>query len=342
MAADGRRAGACSADIFVCCIANCQSAGGVFTGDVSATDRRSSTVTPMQVGNLRNSRLGSLRYLGRSASVGAFTLLELLVVLGIIGLLAAITLPAMKGMRQTNAMASANRQLLDDLGAARQRAIKDGTVVMVLFLPPASTANASAFAPLSAQQKNILLRGQLTHYGMLAERAAGDQPGRRRPRYFTHGGGVWRSLPDGVFIPVWKFPKPLGGGGTNAPVFTALFPIGLSPAGFIPAFDEINGVPIPNIANGIDNILMPYIAFNARGQLVKYDAASGTFKLSNDDAIIPLARGSIFLARNTDLSLAWSEPDVAEKPPGNSVENYNLIVIDKLTGRARIESPQIK
>ena len=280
----------------------------------------------------------------RSAG-SAFTLLELLIVLAIMGLLAAITLPAMKGMRQTNAVAAANRQLLDDLGAARQRAIKDGTVVMVLFLPPANNADANKFSALSDEQKKILLRGQLTSYAMLAERAAGDQPGRRRPRYFTHGGGVWRSLPDGMFFPVWKFPQSLNGGdGTNAAVFAQLFPGTLSPPGFISAFRMLAGVPIPTIANGITNVPVPYVAFNARGQLV-YSAtgtARGPFELATEDAIIPLARGSIFLARTTAQALAWDKPDVLEKPPGNSVENYNLIIIDKLTGRARIESPQIQ
>jgi hypothetical protein len=219
-------------------------------------------------------------------------------------------------------------------GAARQRAIKDGTVVMIVFVPPASQVNASDFLALDEQQKRILLRGQLTSYAMFAERTAGDQPGRRRPRYLSQGGGAWRSLPDGMFIPLWKFPRPLGGGGTNAPIFAALFG-----NAFIPPFDDIDGIPVPTIAKGIDTVRVPYIAFNARGQLVKYD--NGTFKLSNEDVVIPLARGSIFLARRPDTTLDWANL-TSWKSPGNSVENYNLIIIDKLTGRARIESPQIK
>jgi len=260
----------------------------------------------------------------------AFTLLELLVVLAIIGLLAGITLPAMKGMRQSNAMAAANRQILDDAGAARQRAIKDGTVVMMLFLPPASQADSAKYASLSQQQKNILLRGQLSHYAMFAERSAGDQPGRRRPRYLAQN-QVWRTLPDGMFIPGWKFPDQNGNGGTNVPPF-----------GYIPPFAQIDGVPIPTIANGVANVLVPYIAFNPRGQLVEFNASRGTFELATQDAIIPLARGSVLLARTATDGLDWTAPDVLERPPGNSVDHYNLVVIDKLTGRARSETPQIK
>jgi prepilin-type N-terminal cleavage/methylation domain-containing protein len=42
----------------------------------------------------------------------AFTLVEMLVVIGIIGILAAISLPAMKGMGKANTTAAATRQLL--------------------------------------------------------------------------------------------------------------------------------------------------------------------------------------------------------------------------------------
>jgi prepilin-type N-terminal cleavage/methylation domain-containing protein len=65
--------------------------------------------------------------------VPAFTLIELLVVIAIIGMLAVLGMPALKGFGKANAILAADRQLLDDLATARQRAIAEHTEVYVLF-----------------------------------------------------------------------------------------------------------------------------------------------------------------------------------------------------------------
>ena len=49
----------------------------------------------------------------------AFTLIEMLLVITIIGLLAGIGLPHLKGWGESNAMTTATRQLMDDLSLAR-------------------------------------------------------------------------------------------------------------------------------------------------------------------------------------------------------------------------------
>ena len=132
----------------------------------------------------------------------AFTILELLVVIVIIGLLATIGLPAIRGMTKSNVLIAANRQLLDDIGYARQRAIADHTTVYMVFVPPNIT-DINQF-PTNQGSYNLitnLYTGQYSTYALLALRSVGDQPGVSSPHYLT----PWRSLPNGVYIATNKF-----------------------------------------------------------------------------------------------------------------------------------------
>jgi len=52
----------------------------------------------------------------------------------IIALLSVIALPAIRGMTRSNTMSSANRQLLDDIALARQRAINERSIVHIVFV----------------------------------------------------------------------------------------------------------------------------------------------------------------------------------------------------------------
>ena len=63
----------------------------------------------------------------RTQTKAAFSLVELMVVLGIIGLLATLGFPMVKSLHQGSAMAAASRQLLDDISLARMRAINNRT-----------------------------------------------------------------------------------------------------------------------------------------------------------------------------------------------------------------------
>jgi prepilin-type N-terminal cleavage/methylation domain-containing protein len=239
----------------------------------------------------------------------AFTLIELLVVIAIIGILAAIGLPAMRGMTRSNAMIAANRQFLDDLAYARQRAIADHTSVYVVFVSTNILKAGNVPLPLPPnlalyKQYTNLYTGQFTTYALLSLRQIGEQPGRATPLYLTG----WRSLPNGVFIAQSKFALPPNPG---------VFPLAY-------------GLPFPVATYYPTNLPMPCLIFNYQGQLFLPNGQA------DQDEYIPFARGSIFINSFNHLA------DVQENPVGNSVINSNVVYINALTGRAKILQPQLQ
>lgn len=73
---------------------------------------------------------------GSRRSAHAFTLAEMLVVIVIIAIMAAISLPRLRGLGEGNAMNAAVRQLKDDVSFARQKAISGRTTAVIVFIPP--------------------------------------------------------------------------------------------------------------------------------------------------------------------------------------------------------------
>ena len=150
---------------------------------------------------------------------GGFTLIELLVVFTIIGLIAALSMPALKGFGQGNLVNNVVRQLTDDISLARSRAISDRCTVYVLFVSTniywernqfqTRLNGAAMMLPAIERQRFIqssrqlwtnLAQQQYTAYAVYASRTVGDQPSQQKPRYLTE----WKSLPDGVMFHPYK------------------------------------------------------------------------------------------------------------------------------------------
>ena len=287
------------------------------------------------------------------ARAGGFTLLELLTVISIIGIIAALTVPVLKNFGKSDVSVSASRQLLDDIGRARQLAMSQRTTVYMVFVPTnfwrnspfdMFTASASPLVtPVQTNTATSLLGMQLTGYTFLADGAIGDQPGQHQWHYLA----PWQSLPDGAYIPLWKFYNP--GGTPTFPYYSFSDPVNNNVYFNINAFVTNTPFPFPtqDATNINQFVMLPYIAFNYLGQL---STPSGQLfspnppgGIGDQDYMgvgidIPLAQGSLINAKDpTTKAFQIGPPQVTENPPGNATNiSYNVIHIDPLTGRATL------
>jgi len=241
----------------------------------------------------------------------AFSLIELLVVITIIGLLASIGVPALKGLGGSNDLGAANRQLLDDLSFARVKAISERTTVYVVFVSPQILNQPWNGAERREVAK--LADRQYASYALFAKRSLGDQPGAGTPRYITD----WRRLPEGTFIATNKFDFSKSADGEREKQTLVRRPL----------WHE--AIPFPTATNA--PILLPVIAFDYQGRLKQME-----------DAYLPVSRGSlIFPQEDPDKRKTGNlDPaEVIETPKGNFTNNP-VVRVDWLTGRARIERPE--
>ena len=270
----------------------------------------------------------------RRSTISGFTLIELLVVITILGILAALTVPALKNFGKSDTTLSASRQLLGDIGRARQLAMSDHTTVYMVFVPlDFWKDNPNSFlATLTPAQRTAatnLLDKQLSGYTFVSLRSLGDQPGQKTRRYLA----PWQALPDGTFIATNKFEPP------NVLLSSITQPLYSFWNQDYPHSDQnkiygfqTNAIPFPT--EDSPPMPLPCLAFNYAGQLT-----TNGVDMAAADEYIPLARGSVSPAIDpATRALQFGPAQVSEIRPNDSASiSYNIIHIDRLTGRAILE-----
>jgi len=304
---------------------------------------------------------GLTRGSGRRAA--GFTLVELLVVISIMGLIAALAVPAVKNLGKSNLQASATRQLLDGIGRARQLALSGHTTVYMVFVPTnyftlkdslggmlQNDLNNSGNFALPADQQHALMTlsnlvdKQLTGYNFVSLGQVGDQPGQHTWHYLD----TWQALPDGTFISAPKFMPQTLGQVMQIPAWQADYPGRIDNwLRFGSLQPQLYGfatspAPIPFPTEKSPGVYLPCLAFDYTGRLISETPDNVNFH----HAYIPLSQGSVTVGvdGNKRPLLSVVLPGaITETPSGNgSAISYNIVDVDPLTGRAKLLTHHIQ
>jgi hypothetical protein len=82
-------------------------------------------------------------------------------------------------------------------------------------------------------------------------------------------------------------------------------------------------------------VVLPYIAFDYMGRLASNQGGG-------QGAVLPITRGSVVFAHDANKRPTLGLPSFSEQPMGNTTNGYNLVYVDRITGRARALQQEVR
>ncbi len=134
---------------------------------------------------------------------GGFTLTELLVVMGIVVVLATLTVVGVRGIARSARLSSATNTVMAALDNARALAMKTNTIVLVVFRPRLEGNNKQVVEIVTAKWTGEAATAQVTGLGLqVVDRFVPipDVRARRLPRGTKVAGPLYRESLDSVWV----------------------------------------------------------------------------------------------------------------------------------------------
>jgi len=249
-----------------------------------------------------------------------FTLVELMMVVGLMLLVLKLMLPSLKGLMGGTVGSAARYQLIGGLNSARTMALQNGFPVYMVFMPLFSEVGGDSDdrdAYLGVEG-NSMLAEQSISYAIYAEYLPGDQPTDPSKQWLTD----WKRLPAGFYFAAEDLAKIRDSANASG---------------------EENILKFNNLKNGhsrgspdeFENFVerkmrLPYLMYNSRGEMA---ARGKPGEVRGRDCFFKLTEGGVLPARDVNGTYSLEDAD-REDPLVAEKKKHVWLSINGFTGRA--------
>jgi type II secretory pathway pseudopilin PulG len=250
-----------------------------------------------------------------------FTLVELMMVVGLMLLVLKLTLPSLKGLMGGTAGSMARSQLIGDLNSARAMALRNGSPVYVVFMPLYTEVVqvSGDVDPYLAGEGNSMLAEQSIGYALYADYLPGDQPSAPSKNWLTD----WKRLPAGFYFVGEDLANILDSADASRED--------------VLIFNNLKNGHSRGSANKFGNFMerkmrLPYLMYNSRGEMA---AKGNSGEMRVGDFYLKLTEGGVLPARDGNGTYSLTDAD-REDPSVAANRKRVWLSINGITGRAGV------